>query len=182
MSEDLSWQNYKLHSIIPEILKNCGWDKPTKIQAEVLPYALEKKDIIGIAETGSGKTGAFALPVINDLLEEAQSFHTLILTPTRELAFQIKDTFNALGGSANIKCGNFHLIYIKFEVVLVGGIDNVEQALALSKSPHVIIATPGRLIDHLENTKGFNLKKIKYLIIDEADRILNMDYEKEVVI
>jgi len=130
---------------------------------------LQGNDIIGLAETGSGKTGAFALPVLQTLLENPQRLYALILTPTRELAFQISEQFEALGSSIGVKCA-----------VIVGGIDMMSQALVLSKKPHIIIASPGRLIDHLENTKGFNLRTLKYLIMDEADRILNLDFEKEV--
>lgn len=121
-----------------------------------------------MAETGSGKTGAFALPILQSLLDNPQRYFALILTPTRELAFQIGEQFEALGSTIGVKC-----------TVIVGGMDMVSQALQLAKKPHILIATPGRLVDHLENTKGFNLKAIKYLVMDEADRILNMDFEVE---
>lgn len=141
---------------------------PSKIQREAIPVALKGNDIIALAETGSGKTGAFALPILQSLLENPQRYFALILTPTRELAFQIGEQFEALGSSIGVKCA-----------VIVGGMDMVSQALQLAKKPHILIATPGRLVDHLENTKGFNLKAIKYLVMDEADRILNMDFEVE---
>ncbi|XP_059496726.1 probable ATP-dependent RNA helicase DDX47 [Stegostoma tigrinum] len=131
--------------------------------------SLSGRDIIGLAETGSGKTGAFALPILQALLEKPQRLFALVLTPTRELAFQISEQFEALGSSIGVK-----------SAVIVGGIDMMSQSLALAKKPHVIIATPGRLIDHLQNTKGFNLRALKYLVMDEADRILNMDFETEV--
>lgn len=145
------------------------WKSPTNIQREAIPVALQGKDIIGLAETGSGKTGAFALPVLQSLLENPQRLYALVLTPTRELAFQISEQFEALGSSIGVKCA-----------VIVGGMDMMSQALMLAKKPHIIIASPGRLIDHLENTKGFSLRTLKYLIMDEADRILNLDFEKEV--
>lgn len=144
------------------------WKAPSKIQREAIPVALSGKDIIGLAETGSGKTGAFALPILQALLDNPQRYFALVLTPTRELAFQISEQFEALGSSIGVKC-----------TVIVGGMDMVSQALQLAKKPHILIATPGRLVDHLENTKGFNLKAIKYLVMDEADRILNMDFEVE---
>jgi len=143
--------------------------KPSKIQAEAIPVALSGKDVIGLAETGSGKTGSFALPILHALLETPQRLFALILTPTRELAFQISEQFEALGASIGVKCA-----------VIVGGMDMVSQAIILAKKPHVIVATPGRLVDHLENTKGFNIKNLKYLVMDEADRILNQDFEVEV--
>lgn len=158
--------------VVPELCKACldmKWMKPSKIQKEVLPVAFQGKDIIGLAETGSGKTGAFAIPIIQALLKRPSRLFALILTPTRELAYQISEQFMALGASFELKCA-----------VIVGGMDMMTQSLALAKKPHVIVATPGRLVDHLENTKGFSLRMLKYLVLDEADRILNMDFEKEV--
>lgn len=145
------------------------WKEPSKIQKEAIPIALNGKDVIGLAETGSGKTAAFALPILQSLLENPQRYFALVLTPTRELAFQISEQFEALGSSIGVKCA-----------VIVGGMDMMSQSLILAKKPHILIATPGRLLDHLENTKGFNLKALKYLVMDEADRILNMDFEVEV--
>lgn len=129
------------------------WKAPTKIQRESVPLALQGKDIIGLAETGSGKTAAFALPILQSLLENPQRYFALILTPTRELAFQISEQFEALGTSIGVKCA-----------VIVGGMDMMSQALTLAKKPHILIATPGRLVDHLENTKGFNLRALKFLV------------------
>lgn len=160
-----------MQGIVDILCKSCEnlkWSAPTKIQREAIPVTLEGRDIIGLAETGSGKTAAFALPILQGLLENPQRYFALILTPTRELAFQISEQFEALGASIGVKTA-----------VIVGGMDMFSQALALAKKPHVIIATPGRLVDHLENTKGFNLKAIKFLVMDEADRILNMDFEVE---
>ncbi|XP_019849244.1 PREDICTED: probable ATP-dependent RNA helicase DDX47 isoform X2 [Amphimedon queenslandica] len=146
-----------------------GWTTPTDIQREAIPVALEGRDVIGLAETGSGKTGAFSLPILQSLLDTPTRLFALVLTPTRELAFQISEQFEALGGRIGVKCA-----------VVVGGVDMMTQALALAKKPHVVIATPGRLVDHLENTKGFSLRSVKYLVMDEADRILNMDFGEEV--
>ncbi|XKL59182.1 hypothetical protein PGB90_000198 [Kerria lacca] len=155
--------------VLCEACESLKWKTPTKIQIETIPIALQGKDVIGLAETGSGKTGAFALPILQALLENPQRYFALILTPTRELAFQISEQFEALGVNIGVKCA-----------VIVGGIDMMSQSLMLAKKPHIIIATPGRLVDHLQNTKGFSLKSLKYLVMDEADRILNMDFEVEV--
>lgn len=155
--------------VLCEACDQLGWKNPSKIQVEAIPVALEGRDVIGLAETGSGKTGAFALPILQSLLGSAQRLHTLVLTPTRELAFQIAEQFEALGSSIGVKTA-----------VIVGGIDMMSQSLVLAKKPHIVIATPGRLIDHLENTKGFSLRALKFLVMDEADRILNMDFETEV--
>lgn len=169
IDDKLTFKDLGVVDILCEACEELKWKNPSKIQKEAIPVALEGKDIIGLAETGSGKTGAFALPILQTLLENPQRYFALILTPTRELAFQISEQFEALGASIGVKCA-----------VIVGGMDMVAQALTLSKKPHIIIATPGRLVDHLENTKGFNLKALKYLVMDEADRILNMDFEVEV--
>ncbi|XP_031352662.1 probable ATP-dependent RNA helicase DDX47 [Photinus pyralis] len=165
---DVTWKDLGLVDAICSACEQLKWKAPTKIQRESIPLALQGKDIIGLAETGSGKTAAFALPVLQALLETPQRYFALVLTPTRELAFQISEQFEALGSSIGVKCA-----------VIVGGMDMMSQALVLAKKPHVLIATPGRLVDHLENTKGFNLRALKFLIMDEADRILNMDFEVE---
>lgn len=142
-----------------------GFKKPTPIQRESLPVALSGKDLIGLAETGSGKTAAFALPMLQALLDKPQPLFGLVIAPTRELAYQISQQFEALGSLINVKCA-----------VLVGGMDMVPQAIALGKRPHIVVATPGRLLDHLENTKGFSLRQLKYLVMDEADRLLDLDF------
>uniref|UniRef100_A0A493TIJ3 Probable ATP-dependent RNA helicase DDX47 n=1 Tax=Anas platyrhynchos platyrhynchos TaxID=8840 RepID=A0A493TIJ3_ANAPP len=164
-----SFKELGVTDVLCEACDQLGWKVPTKIQVEAIPVALQGRDIIGLAETGSGKTGAFALPILQALLEAPQRLFALVLTPTRELAFQISEQFEALGSSIGVH-----------SAVIVGGIDTMSQSLALAKKPHIIIATPGRLVDHLENTKGFNLRALKFLVMDEADRILNMDFETEV--
>ncbi|OAL00331.1 ATP-dependent rRNA helicase RRP3 [Phaeosphaeriaceae sp. SRC1lsM3a] len=144
---------------------NLGYTRATPIQTESIPLALAGKDIIGLAETGSGKTAAFVLPILQALLDKPQAYFGLIMAPTRELAYQISQQVDALGSIINVKCAT-----------LVGGMDMVPQAIALSKRPHIIVASPGRLLDHLENTKGFSLKHLKYLVLDEADRLLDLDF------
>lgn len=101
-------------------------------------------------------------------MENPQRNYALVLSPTRELSIQIAEQFTALGSCIGLTVA-----------VIVGGIDMATQALSLAKRPHIIVATPGRLVDHLENTKGFNLRSLQYLVMDEADRILNMDFEVE---
>ncbi|KAI3846070.1 hypothetical protein MKX03_029102 [Papaver bracteatum] len=154
---------------LAEACDNLGWKNPSKIQAEAIPHALEGKDLIGLAQTGSGKTGAFALPILNALIEAPQAFFACVLSPTRELAIQIAEQFEALGSGVGVKCA-----------VLVGGVDIMQQSINLAKRPHIIVGTPGRLVDHLSNTKGFSLRTLKYLVLDEADRLLNEDFEKTI--
>lgn len=155
-------------SLIPELLEaiqQMKFSKPTPIQSECIPHALEGKDIIGLAQTGSGKTAAFAIPILQALWEAQSPFFGLILSPTRELAYQIKETFDALGSSMGLR-----------STCIVGGMDMMDQARELMRKPHILVATPGRIMDHLEHTKGFSLKNLKYLVMDEADRLLDMDF------
>ncbi|XP_064406275.1 probable ATP-dependent RNA helicase DDX47 [Halichondria panicea] len=167
--ETITFKSLGLTDVLCEACLALNWKIPTDIQREALPLAFQGRDIIGLAETGSGKTGSFALPILQSLLESPSRLYALVLTPTRELAFQIGEQFEALGAGIGVKVS-----------VIVGGVDMVTQSLNLAKKPHIIIATPGRLVDHLENTKGFNLRSLRFLVMDEADRILNMDFETEV--
>lgn len=165
-----SFSSLNIHPSLLSSIKSLKWDYATRIQAASIPPALEGRDIIGLAETGSGKTGSFAIPILNYLLEKPQKqVFAVILAPTRELAFQINEVMVALGQGIGAS-----------SVCIVGGVDMASQAIALARNPHVVVATPGRLLDHLENTKGFNLRQVKYLIMDEADRMLSMDFEKEI--
>ena len=148
-----------------EACEELKYTAPTPIQAEAIPLALQGRDLIGLAETGSGKTAAFALPILQALLDKPQPMFGLVLAPTRELAYQISQQFQALGSRIAVKCA-----------VIVGGMDMVSQSIDLGKRPHIIVATPGRLLDHLENTKGFTLRSLKYLVMDEADRLLDLDF------
>ncbi|PIN02445.1 ATP-dependent RNA helicase [Handroanthus impetiginosus] len=167
--EEKSFRDLGVNEQLADACDNLGWKNPTKIQIESIPLALEGRDIIGLAQTGSGKTGAFAIPILQSLLEAPQAFFACVLSPTRELAIQIAEQFEALGSGIGVKCA-----------VLVGGVDQVQQSIALGKRPHIVVATPGRLVDHLSNTKGFSLRTLKYLVLDEADRLLNDDFEKAI--
>ncbi|KAF3784256.1 DEAD-box ATP-dependent RNA helicase 10 [Nymphaea thermarum] len=169
---DLTFKGLGVCEELLAACENLGWKVPTKIQAHSIPHALEGRDIIGLAETGSGKTGAFAIPILQALLEckgQPEAFFACVLSPTRELAIQICEQFQALGSGIGLRC-----------ISIVGGVDMNAQAISLGKRPHVLVATPGRLVDHLKSTKGFSLRTLKYLVLDEADRLLNMDFEKEI--
>ncbi|KAI6132071.1 DEAD-domain-containing protein [Pisolithus croceorrhizus] len=142
-----------------EALEKVQFKTPTEIQSQVLPHALQGRDIIGVAETGSGKTAAFALPILQKLWEEAKgTFRSCI-----------SQQFESLGAAMGVRC-----------LVLIGGVDKMPQAVALAKRPHIIVATPGRLNDHLQSTKGFSLRSLKFLVMDEADRLLDMDFGPEI--
>ncbi|KAG5928138.1 ribosomal RNA processing protein [Claviceps africana] len=161
-------KTFKDLGVVDALCEACealNYKHPTPIQEKSIPVALAGRDIIGLAETGSGKTAAFALPILQALLEKPQPLFGLVLAPTRELAAQIGQAFEALGSLISLRCA-----------VIVGGLDMVPQAVALGKKPHIVVATPGRLVDHLEKTKGFSLRTLRYLVMDEADRLLDMDF------
>lgn len=169
----LTQTSFKSLGVCEALCEACdrlGWENATRIQEKVLPDALQGRDIIGLAETGSGKTGAFVLPVLQSLLENPVrgAAYAVILAPTRELAFQIHKVVEGLGQAMGAT-----------SLCVTGGVSQIQQSIALGRNPHIIVATPGRLLDHLTNTKGFHLRKLKYLVLDEADRMLSLDFEKE---
>ncbi|KAI9102406.1 P-loop containing nucleoside triphosphate hydrolase protein [Phlyctochytrium arcticum] len=158
-----SFRDLGLDGWLIDSLRSLSITNPTEIQQACIPSVLEGKDVIGSANTGSGKTAAFALPILQKLAEDPYGPFALVLTPTRELAFQIAEQFRILGTGINLKLS-----------VVVGGLDMMTQALELSRRPHVIVATPGRLVDHINSsTDAVNLKRIRFLVLDEADRLLD---------
>jgi len=149
--------------------QEMGITKPTEIQQHCIPQILAGNDCVGCAKTGSGKTASFAIPIIQKLSEDPYGIFALVLTPTRELAFQIGEQFRALGSSMNLKYS-----------VVVGGMDMVAQGRELSEKPHIVIATPGRLAGHFnEGGSSISMKKIRFLVLDEADRLLEKSFEKD---
>jgi ATP-dependent RNA helicase DDX47/RRP3 len=154
--EDTSPPTFRSLGLIDQLLESLEQVKytaPTEIQAQVIPHALQGRDIIGVAATGSGKTAAFALPIHQKLWDEPKGLFACVLAPTRELAYQISQQFEGLGSAIGVRCA-----------VVVGGLETVPQAVALAKRPHIVVATPGRLNWHLENTKGFSLRSLKFLV------------------
>lgn len=160
-----SFADLGLREELCEACATLGYKVPTPIQEQAIPISLQGRDVIGLAETGSGKTAAFGLPILQALMEKPQTLFALVLSPTRELAVQISQNIEALGSIIAVRCAT-----------IVGGMDLVAQSIALSKKPHIVVATPGRLLDHLETTKGFSLRTLKYLVMDEADRLLDLDF------
>lgn len=155
----------------PWLVNKCellGIRHPTPVQAHCIPPVLRGRDVMGCAQTGSGKTAAFALPILHALSKDPYGPFALVLTPTRELAFQIAEQFSAFGSSMGVRCA-----------VIVGGVDMLKQALALQQRPHVIIATPGRLHDHLLRPNPPNVALIRFLVLDEADRLLDASFAKD---
>ncbi|MEQ8525450.1 DEAD/DEAH box helicase [Gracilimonas sp.] len=150
-------------------LRDIGYTEPTPIQEQTIPIILQKKDIIGAAQTGTGKTGAFVIPILQQILENP-SEHTqaLILSPTRELAQQIDEQIFALGYHTGISSAN-----------IIGGEDFSQQAKAIRSGVDIIVATPGRLIDQTK-VLDIDFSHIKFLVLDEADRMLDMGFLPDV--
>ncbi|KMZ94704.1 DEAD/DEAH box helicase [Plasmodium vivax Mauritania I] len=168
-NEGASFRELNICEEILQSIEELGWKKPTAIQRKMLPFAFQKRDIIGLSETGSGKTACFIIPILQELREKRQSFFALVISPTRELCIQIAQHFQALGSNLLINI-----------CTIFGGVDIVTQSLNLAKKPNIIVSTPGRILDHLNNTKGFNLKNLKYLVFDEADKLLSLDFEASI--
>ena len=160
-----------LNKILLERLNAQGYEIATEIQAKSIPIALKGEDIIGSAKTGSGKSLAFLIPTVEYILNHPKNdfIQSLIITPTRELALQLYDLAKTLMNDNGTSC-----------VLVIGGGNRKKEAERLSSSEaRIVICTPGRLIDHIVNTKKFDYSKIKILIIDEADKILKIGFEEE---
>ena len=147
-----------------------GYERPTPIQAQAIPVCLEGRDLLGCAQTGTGKTAAFTLPILQNMFQGGKKpgIRALILTPTRELAIQIGESVQAYGR------------YLPFKhLVVFGGVSQYAQTQALARGAELLIATPGRLLDLMQ--QGFiNLKHIEFFVLDEADRMLDMGFIHDV--
>ncbi|MFA6105235.1 MAG: DEAD/DEAH box helicase [Patescibacteria group bacterium] len=159
---NLSFADLGLSDKLLAILKQNNFNIPSPIQHQAIPAALEGKDLIGIAQTGTGKTLAFGLPMIQRIAQN--NGQGLILLPTRELAIQVDENLQKIGRSLGLKTA-----------VLIGGASMGKQISDLRRDPHIIIATPGRLVDHLQQ-RIVNLNKITVMVLDEADRMLDIGF------
>ena len=166
---------FKELNIIEPILKSLsekGYQQPSPIQAQSIPILLQGKDLLGCAQTGTGKTAAFAIPILQRLYENKYQEETtgrrkikaLVVTPTRELALQIADSFTVYGKHTGIK-----------NTVIFGGVKQLQQTQALRKGVDILVATPGRLLD-LINQGFISLKHVQYSVLDEADHMLDMGF------
>ena len=163
-----SFYEYNLSDNLNKSLKTLGFKNPTEIQSKTIPIALKRHDILASAETGSGKTAAYLIPLIHHI-STIGGISGLILTPTRELAQQVTDVSKSLVGYKS-----------KIETALiVGGASMNNQLRQLKKRPKIIVGTPGRINDHLEK-KTLNLKYFNFFVLDEADRMLDMGFEDQV--
>lgn len=160
-----------LSRALQKAVEQLDWHEPTPIQSRAIPYILAGRDVCGSAVTGSGKTGAFVLPILERLLQAGvdNATRVVILLPTRELAAQCHAVITSLAKYTAIRAA-----------LAVGGLSNKTQEVALRTRPHILVATPGRLIDHMRNAHSFSLDDIEVLIMDEADRLLEMGFQAEV--
>lgn len=163
-----SFDNLGIAPKLLEILAKQKFTQPTPIQSQAIPSAIEGKDLMGIAQTGTGKTLAFGIPMIQRLAQSGGKSRGLIVLPTRELALQVNDSLKKIGGSLGLKTA-----------ILIGGEAIGRQTRVLRQNPHIYIATPGRLIDHLEH-KSINLRDVHILVLDEADRMLDMGFAPQI--
>jgi ATP-dependent RNA helicase RhlE len=169
----MTFESLSLIEPILRALKEEGYTIPTPIQAQAIPIVLKGADLLGCAQTGTGKTAAFTLPIIQRLLSNRpqgvrRTVKGLIVTPTRELAIQIGESFNAYARHTNLKC-----------TVIFGGVGQSPQVSALRNGVDVVIATPGRLLD-LMNQRHLSLQDVEYFVLDEADRMLDMGFIHDV--
>ncbi len=170
----MSFENLKLIEPILRALKTEGYTTPTPIQEQSIPIILDRKDLLGCAQTGTGKTAAFAIPILQILEggkiydKSPRAIKCLILTPTRELAIQIGESFTAYGRHTGMK-----------HTVIFGGVSQGSQVSALKSGVDILIATPGRLLD-LINQKFVHLHYLKIFVLDEADRMLDMGFINDV--
>ncbi|KGT78105.1 RNA helicase [Bradyrhizobium japonicum] len=168
-----SFQDFGLAEPIARALAEENYVTPTPIQAQTIPTALTGRDIVGIAQTGTGKTASFALPILHRLLEnrikpQPKTCRVLVLSPTRELSGQILDSFNAYGRHIRLS-----------STLAIGGVPMGRQVRALMPGLEVLVATPGRLLD-LVQSNGLKLGSVEFLVLDEADRMLDMGFINDI--
>ena len=161
----MNFNQFNLDSRLNAGISHAGFHKPTPIQTSAIPLALAGHDLVGTAQTGTGKTAAFVLPILHKLLTSpGKRTRALIITPTRELAEQIHQTIGSLSRGTNIR-----------SVAIYGGVDAAPQIQALQRGVEIVVACPGRLLDHIQN-KHAKLGDLEILVLDEADRMLDMGF------
>ncbi|MDH4120623.1 MAG: DEAD/DEAH box helicase [Deltaproteobacteria bacterium] len=167
----MSFQTLNLDPLLLKALEAAGFTEPTAVQKEAIPAALSGRDVMASAQTGTGKTAAFLLPAMHNLLNHPARTHhirVLVLSPTRELAMQIHQAINLLGRFTRLVSGT-----------VVGGTGYGPQDKLLRQGPDILVATPGRLMDHM-NRRTVDLSRVELLVLDEADRMLDMGFVKPV--
>ena len=163
--------NFEALGLLPQVLnavRRAGYEHPTPIQAEAIPLVLKGRDLMGLAQTGTGKTAAFTLPIINRLLDGPRRTRALVLTPTRELAIQVEESVRKYAADSGLEV-----------IAVFGGVPLEPQQKKLREGVDIIVATPGRLIDHLER-QNVVLDDLEILVLDEADRMLDMGFAPQI--
>ncbi len=160
---DHSFADFPLDPLLKTNILSKGYENPTPIQDRAIPHILRGEDIVGIANTGTGKTAAFLIPLINKVIK-SQNEKVLVIVPTRELAFQIDEELRAFAKNSGL-----------FSVVVIGGAGMRQQITELRHRHHFVIGTPGRLKDHIES-RNLDLSNFKTVVLDEADRMLDMGF------
>ena len=162
----MSFNQFSLDNRVLSGIKSVGYTTPTPIQQQAIPIALEGRDLLGLAQTGTGKSAAFLLPILHRLCQEAASYkvRALIVVPTRELAEQIHQATIALGKNTRVR-----------SVSIYGGVSKVPQLAELRRGAEVVIACPGRLLDHMVEG-DIDLSRVDVLVLDEADTMFDMGF------
>ncbi len=161
----MEFQSFNLHPVIAASIKEAGYVTPTPIQKQAIPTVMQGRDVMGLAQTGTGKTAAFALPVLNRLMEGPRGcVRALVVAPTRELAEQIHESFVSLGKNTRLK-----------SVTVYGGVNVNPQIQALKNGVEIVVACPGRLLDHI-GQGTIDLSHLEVLILDEADQMFDMGF------
>ncbi|MDD2850836.1 MAG: DEAD/DEAH box helicase [Desulfuromonadaceae bacterium] len=161
----MTFQEFKLHPVITAAITEAGYVTPTPIQQQAIPTVMQGRDVMGLAQTGTGKTAAFALPILNRLIDGARGHvRALIVAPTRELAEQIHESFVDLGRKTKIK-----------SVTIYGGVNANPQIQALKNGVDIVVACPGRLLDHIAQGT-IDLSRLEVLVLDEADQMFDMGF------
>lgn len=159
-----TFQELEISAPILKALNNMGFEEATPIQAQTIPLGLKGEDVIGQAQTGTGKTAAFGIPMIELIEKKQRKIQGLVVAPTRELAIQVSDEIHRLGKFKGIR-----------SLPIFGGQEMQRQIRALRDGPHIVVATPGRLLDHMRR-KTINISEVKTIVLDEADEMLNMGF------
>lgn len=163
----LSFSGLGIDEQLLRVIKNLGFNCPTLIQHKCIPTAIKGDDIIGVAQTGTGKTLAFGIPMIQQILAK-RGRQGIVLLPTRELALQVYEVLQTVGQRFNLKI-----------VCVIGGAMMHKQVQGLRSRPDIVVATPGRLIDHIER-RNYNLSNVKIVVLDEADRMLDIGFAPQI--
>jgi ATP-dependent RNA helicase DDX49/DBP8 len=167
---DITFKSLGLSDWLVAVTRSLGMVTPTCVQKGCIPAILAGKDVIGLASTGSGKTAAFGLPILQLLARDPYGVFALTLTPTRELAIQIAEQYRALGAGMSLR-----------SCTVIGGVDMQQQTKELARRPHVVVATPGRLkgLMDADSSLGNSFSRVRFLVLDEADRLLEPSFADE---